>query len=58
MKRFTRRGALVEDMRQTYLVEPDVDGDETQAQRDYLLAKGSDAQQDMLKCAPLPAPDF
>ena len=33
MKMLTRRGVLVEDMGQTYLAQPDADGEETRIQR-------------------------
>jgi hypothetical protein len=38
MKMFTRRGVLVEDMGQTYLAEPDADGEETRTLRSLQAA--------------------
>jgi hypothetical protein len=50
MKMLTRRGVLVEDMGQTYLAEPDADGDEARTLRPlqaaaitYRIAFGADA---------------
>ena len=54
MKMLTRRGVLVEDMGQTYLAEPDTDGDEARTLRPlhaavtYRIAFGPRAGQKML----------
>ena len=55
MKMLTRRGVLVEDMSQTYLAEPDADGEEARTLRPlqaaavaYRIAFGPRAGQKML----------
>ena len=55
MKMLTRRGVLVEDMGQTYLAEPDADGEEARTLRQlqaaaitYRIAFGPRARQKVL----------